>query len=106
MACLVQGFKGHSPGHSAIPDNGHHMMTFSRNVASDSHTQCRRDRGAGMSGTKVVMSAFRPLGESADTSVLANGGEEFPAPGEQFMSVGLMAYIPYDLVSGTVKGPM
>ena len=56
-----------------------------------------------MAGPHRVVLALRPLGEAAQSPVLAQGGEPVLAAGEQFVGVGLVAHIPDQPVTGRVE---
>ena len=56
-----------------------------------------------MAGPHRVVLALGPLGEAAQTPVLAQGGEAVLAAGEQLVGIGLVAHIPDQPVAGRVE---
>ncbi len=56
-----------------------------------------------MAGVEGVVGALIALGKAAEAAELPQGLEAVPAPGEEFVGIGLMAHIPDDLVRGAVK---
>ena len=57
-----------------------------------------------MARIEAVAVALLALGEPAHPSVFAQGIEAFPPSGQEFMGIGLMSHIPYDLVLRQVQG--
>ncbi len=56
-----------------------------------------------MAGVQGVVGALAPLGKTADALELPQGPETLPAPGEEFMGIGLMSHVPDDLIPGAVE---
>ena len=75
-------------------------------IAGRGHAGRSRDRRAGMARIKDVVLAFLPLREAAEAVHLAESIEFVSSAGQDFVDIGLMAYIPDDLVAGTVKDPV
>ncbi len=56
-----------------------------------------------MADAKGIVIAFGPLGKSRQALVEAVGGKVVAPPGQDFVTVGLMAYIPHQLVVGRIE---
>jgi hypothetical protein len=56
-----------------------------------------------MSYTKGIIFAFSPFGKAAKASVFAVGGKIIPASGEYFMTISLVAYVPYQLIVRSIE---
>jgi hypothetical protein len=52
------------------------------------------------------MRAFLPVCESTEPAILANSRKGLSAPGEKFVSIALMPYIPHDLITGAFENAM
>jgi hypothetical protein len=59
-----------------------------------------------MAGPPGVVGTLGGVGETTETAELANSAEAVAAAGEKLVDVGLMAYVPDDLVLRAVKHRM
>ena len=72
-------------------------------ITSHSHTEGSADGGRRMPYAEGVVLAFTALGESTESIVFPVRWKHVAAAGKDFVSVSLMAYIPYQLVVRRVK---
>jgi len=56
-----------------------------------------------VSYAESIVRAFIAFRKTAETFVFAVGMEYFPAPGQYFMAIGLVAYIPYQLIVRSIE---
>ena len=59
-----------------------------------------------MSGTKGVMDALGSFREAADAAEFPVGMEHIPSACKDFVPIGLVTHIPYDLVAGGIEDIM
>ena len=57
-----------------------------------------------MARTEAVKRTLRPLREAAHAMILPESVEVFLSTGQDLMSIGLMAYIPHDLILWQIEG--
>ena len=100
---MVQTFQRHAGGHSAIPNDTDHFMFLSQLL-----TGSDLPKGCGHAGTRMariegIVDALLAFGEPAQSPILSKRVKLFPTPGEQFMCIGLIARIPYDLILGGIE---
>ncbi len=105
-ACgVVYPLEGESSGYRGVADYGGDYAA--RIVAVEfrchGHAQSRRNRVRRMSGREGIVGTFVRVGETAEAVELAVAGETVAAPGEQFVTVCLVADIPHDEVVWGVK---
>ena len=73
MSGVIDRFKSHAAGESAIADHRNATEILSTLVPGHRHPKSRRDGGAGMAGTEMIERAFAAL-EIARDSAFAAGG--------------------------------
>ena len=101
---IVEPFKGQSSGNGGIADYSNDLAVFfAFQTGCDRHTQRGRYRVGGMAGNESVVGTFHGRGESAQPAQFAVGRKTFSPPGEDFVSIGLMAYVPHDAIVGGVE---
>ena len=103
VACLVEPFKGQTGSHGAIANHGNDPAFFSFKGLCRGNTQPSRYGGTAVSRIKSVVRAFFPLGKTADTAVGPQRVKAIPSARNQFVGIGLVAHIPYDLVFRGIK---
>ena len=59
-----------------------------------------------MTGAKWVMRALATTGKPGQPPLPPQRGEVLLAPGEQFVDIGLMPYVPDNLIPGAIKHPV
>ena len=82
------------------------MEVLAPEVAGHGHAQGARNRRAGVSHVKGVVRALVAHRKAGDAPVLPDGRETVAPPGEDLVSVSLVAYVPHDLVARRVEGVM
>src|ERR1044071_531319 len=104
---MIQGFECHPAGESAVANNGHVLLVGESFVfGSGGHTQGCGDRRGGVTDAKGIEDAFRHFWEAGNAAVGAIGEESVPAAGEDLVAVGLVTYIPHDLVVRSIENVM
>ena len=102
--CMVQRLKWQTRGHSAITYNSDMAtMVFTLVLGSDGHTQRRRYRCRRVPYAKCIVNAFTTFRKPADAAILPVGMKNFAPAGKYFVSISLVAYVPYQLIVWSIK---
>ena len=102
-ARVVQGFKGHAGGHGTVANDGNGMPVYTLDAGSLCHAQRGRNGRAGVRCAEGVEFAFATLRETGEATQLAKGWHAVTPPGENFVRVSLVPYVPHDPVVGGVE---
>jgi hypothetical protein len=105
-AGLVQPFKGEAGGQRAVTDHGDHLGLFLLDKLTARDSEAGGNGGAAVPGGEGVERALAPAREPGNALMLSQGVERFPAAGEDFVGIGLVADIPDHLVVGGVEDIM
>src|SRR5690606_31518345 len=99
-----QGFECHAGGHGAISNDGYMLPIFlSFVMGGDSHSQSSGYRSRRMPHAKGIVFTFTSLGKATDPTQRAVGMKYVTPTGQNFVAVRLVAYIPYQLIVGSVE---
>src|SRR5258708_10119310 len=104
---VIHAFEGQACRHRSVPDDGYGLtvrlaVVFGRHR----HAQGRADVGGRMPYAKAVILALAAFGKSAQAIIFTIAAEIIAAPREDLMPVGLVAYIPYQLIIGSIEDVM
>ena len=103
VAGVVQGLKGHTGGHGAVANHRNALAPGILHAGCNGHAQCGADGGAGVANTEGVVFTFRPFREPGQAILAADAAHLFPAPGQDLVGVGLVAYIPDQPIFGGIE---
>ena len=98
IAGVVEGFVGQAAGHRTVAHNGDDFEFQSFQVASRRHPECRRQRGAGVTGAELIVLAFAAPEKARQPTLLPQRRQPLIAAGQDLPRVALMADVPNDLV--------
>jgi len=101
---VVHAFEGQAGGHGAISDDGYGLAIHLPLIFSGhSHAKGGADGGGGMAYPKCIILTFRASWKSTQPIVLSVGTEIIPAACEDLVAIGLVSYVPYELVVGGIE---
>jgi hypothetical protein len=101
---MVHSLEGQARRHRAIADDRHRFaVSLALIFGCHRHAQRSADRSRRMPHTKTVVFTLAPVREPAQPVVLSIGCEPVPSACQDLMTVGLMTYIPDQLVIRCIK---
>ena len=101
---VVEGFESLTTGHGAVADDGDMLpLGVALQCGSGGHAEGSTDGGGAVASAKGVERRLVDAGETAETAIRAYGWEKVATTGDDFVSVGLMADIPDELVVGSIE---
>ncbi len=100
---IVDRLQRHAAGERAVSDNRHNRIIASLKVPRLHQAQPGGDGGGAVPGIEGIARTLLPLRKSAQPPVLPERVKLILAPGENFVRVGLMPHIPYQLVLREMK---
>ena len=103
---VVHRFEGDAVGEGGVAGDGDDVFVASGQVAGHGHAQRGGKRGTGVTGSVGVVLAFGAEHEAIQAAGLADGLKTVAAAGEDFVDIGLVAYVEEDLVVGCVEDCM
>ena len=95
---VVHGLVGHAGSHGAVANDGYCMAVRALVLRAHRHPQSGRDTGRRMGGAKGVVLAFTAPRETAQATLLAQGGHALAPPGQNFVRIGLVTHVPHQPV--------
>ena len=102
-AGVVEGLKRHAGGERAVANDGHRVSVITLDASRHRHAQRGRDRGAGVGRAEGVVIALHALRKAAQAAPLPQGAHALTPASENFVRVGLVAYVPHQTVLGGVE---
>ena len=106
MPGVVQGFERHAGRHGTIPDDGNALATSALHAGGDGHTQGSADGSAGVTNAEGIVFALRPFREAGQAILSTDAVHAFPAPGQDFVGIGLVADVPDQAVFRGIEDVM
>ena len=100
---VVEPFEREAAGHRTVADDSHDLMPLAPHLGSLGHAERRRNRHRGMPAPESVVGALGHARETADAAQQAFGLERLAAPGDNLVGIGLVPYVPDDLVRGRIE---
>ena len=100
---IIERLETNAIGERRVAGKGDHILFGAGQIARDCHAESSGKRGAGVACAIAVMLAFGTQGEAIQAAGLAHGVETSTPAGEQFVNVGLVAYIEHKPVRGSVE---
>ena len=103
-ACrVVDTLESQTAAHGTVANHRHNLPVFTFHFGCHSHTECSRDRVAGMSAAESVVFALVGMRKWLQTVQLAVGAELVTPSREYLMSICLMSHVPHNAVVGGVE---
>ena len=103
-ACIVQSLESHTTHNRSITYHSYMLSLF---IACQSrchcHTQDSGKRGRRMSGAKSIVLTFCTFRKTTDTFSLAYMCKILVSTGEDFMSITLVPYVPYQHIVRSIE---
>ena len=102
IAGVVQCLIGHAAGEGTIADDSDRVAAFRLRLEllGDTHSESRRDTGAGVTGTEGIVLALIAAEKAAHSTFLAEDTEAIYPARQHLVGVGLVSYVPNQLVPG------
>ena len=106
MARVVEGLKGHARSGRAVSDDRDATALPALSAKPLADAEARRDRSARVSRAKNVVFTLAAAQKSARSVGLLDLDELLAAACQRLVAVGLVADVPDQAVSGSIKYPM
>ncbi len=102
IQCLVR----HASGKGSISDHRNDAVLKALDIPGLNEPKPCGNGGGAVPGIKAVTVTLLSFGKTAHSPILAQHLESLPAPGKKLVGIGLMPYVPDDLVLRQVKRKM
>ena len=103
---VIHRFEGNAVSEGGVAGDGDDVFVTAGQVAGHGHAQGGGKCGAGVAGSVAVVLALGAEHEAIEAAGLADGVKTVAAAGEDFVDVGLVAYVKEDLVVGRIEDRM
>ena len=104
LSCVVESLIREATGQRAITDDGHDGIVLTLDIAGRGDAEPGGNRGGAVARTEAVKRTLRPLRETAHAMILPEPVEVILSTGQDLMGIGLMAYVPHDLILWQIEG--
>ncbi|MNM38346.1 hypothetical protein D3C81_490960 [compost metagenome] len=99
---VVHGFKRHAGGDRAVANHADRAAILAFTLRGNRHAEAGADRGRRVANRQHVIFTLSTPGKRVQAVFLADGGNPVATAGQNFMRVGLVANVPYQMIEGCV----
>jgi hypothetical protein len=103
LAGVVQRLEGHPAGHAAVADQRDRDARLAAVLFAARDTERGGNRGAGVTGAKMVVRGFVAPEELPDAALLADAVETRASAGEHLVRVALMTHVEDEAIDGRLE---